>query len=178
MFSGLPPKAEPPPDLRTTPAASSWRTPPSRPRASTRLDFPDINSRMLPVTLVVQGMLVHVNALILPLGVLFQFANSSPEPRQTCFITRYFKEFFGMRVVERPCPISHDPCSLFRLRRQLFANAATAASRVAAMSQVDCELGSSLGLHKPHRKKEAPHLVIVQIHQARERAPWKLHSFS
>ena len=60
-------------------------------------------------------MLMHVNALILPLGVLFQFANSSPEPRQTCFITRYFKEFFGMRVVERPCPISHDPCSLFRL---------------------------------------------------------------
>src|SRR5262249_62321965 len=65
---------------------------------------------MLPVTLVVQGMLVHVNALILPLGVLFQFANSSPEPRQTCFIPRYLKEFFGMRVVERSCPISHDPC--------------------------------------------------------------------
>ena len=34
-----------------------------------------------------------------------------------------------------------------------------------------------LGLHKPHRKNEAPHLVIVQIHQARERAQWKLHSF-
>jgi len=65
---------------------------------------------MLPVTLVVQGILVHVKALILPLGVLFQFANSSSEPRQTCFITRYLKEFFGMRVVERPCPISHDPC--------------------------------------------------------------------
>src|SRR5262252_8822863 len=32
MFSGLPPKADLPPDLRTTPVASSWRTPPSRPR--------------------------------------------------------------------------------------------------------------------------------------------------
>src|SRR5262249_36528573 len=35
-FCGLPPKADLPPDLRTTPAASSWRTPPSRPRASRR----------------------------------------------------------------------------------------------------------------------------------------------
>src|SRR5215831_18594816 len=34
MFSGLPPKADLPPDLRTTPAASLLRTPPSRPRAS------------------------------------------------------------------------------------------------------------------------------------------------
>jgi hypothetical protein len=33
-FFGLPPKADLPPDLRTTPAASSWRTPPSLPRAS------------------------------------------------------------------------------------------------------------------------------------------------
>src|SRR5262245_48680374 len=32
MFSGLPPKADLPPDLRATPAASSSRTPPSRPR--------------------------------------------------------------------------------------------------------------------------------------------------
>src|SRR5262245_14919734 len=31
-FSGLPPKADLPPDLRTTPAASSWRTRPSRRR--------------------------------------------------------------------------------------------------------------------------------------------------
>jgi len=36
MFSGLPPKADLPPDLRTTPAASFWRTPPSQPRASAR----------------------------------------------------------------------------------------------------------------------------------------------
>src|SRR5262249_5448636 len=34
MFSSLPPKADLPPDLRTTPAASCSRTPPSRPRAS------------------------------------------------------------------------------------------------------------------------------------------------
>src|SRR5262249_25804023 len=34
MFSGLPLKADLPPDLRTTLAASSLRTPPSRPRAS------------------------------------------------------------------------------------------------------------------------------------------------
>src|SRR5262249_56603824 len=109
------------------------QTPPSRPRASAHLDFPDINSRMLPVTLVVQGMLVHVNALILPLGVLFQFTNSSPEPRQTCFITRYFKEFFGMRVVERPYPISHDPCSLFRLLAPpALGERIIAAARVAA----------------------------------------------
>src|SRR5262249_24684233 len=33
-MSALPPKADLPPDLRTTPAASSSRTPPSRPRAS------------------------------------------------------------------------------------------------------------------------------------------------
>src|SRR5262245_57635928 len=32
MLSALPPKADLPPDLRTTPAASPWRTPPSRPR--------------------------------------------------------------------------------------------------------------------------------------------------
>jgi len=36
MFSGLPPKADLPVDLRTTPAASSSRMPPSRPRASPR----------------------------------------------------------------------------------------------------------------------------------------------
>ena len=36
MFSGLPPKADLPPDLRTTPAVNSERTPPSRPRASAR----------------------------------------------------------------------------------------------------------------------------------------------
>jgi hypothetical protein len=36
MFSGLPPKTDLPPDLRTTPAASFSRTPPSRPRASAR----------------------------------------------------------------------------------------------------------------------------------------------
>jgi len=36
MFSRLPPKADLPPDLRTTPAASSSRMPPSRPRASAR----------------------------------------------------------------------------------------------------------------------------------------------
>src|SRR5262249_1095200 len=35
-MSGLPPKADLPPDLGTTSAASSWRTPPSRPRASAR----------------------------------------------------------------------------------------------------------------------------------------------
>src|SRR5262249_7873109 len=34
MLSALPRKADLPPDLRTTPAASSWRTLPSRPRAS------------------------------------------------------------------------------------------------------------------------------------------------
>src|SRR5215831_401230 len=71
---------------------------------------------MLPVTLVVQAMLVHVNALIFPLGISFQFPNnSSSEPRQIRFITRYFKGFFEVRVVERAYPISHDPCSLFRL---------------------------------------------------------------
>ena len=36
MFSGLRPKADLPPDLRTTPAASSWRTLPWQPRASPR----------------------------------------------------------------------------------------------------------------------------------------------
>src|SRR5262245_38593950 len=35
MFSGLPPTADLPPDLRTTPAASSSRMLPSRPRAPT-----------------------------------------------------------------------------------------------------------------------------------------------
>src|SRR5262249_45763102 len=34
IFFGLPPKADLPPDLRAPPAASSWRPPPSRPRAS------------------------------------------------------------------------------------------------------------------------------------------------
>src|SRR5262245_2073900 len=37
MLSALPPKAVPP-DLRNTPAASSWRTPPSRPRAVSLFD--------------------------------------------------------------------------------------------------------------------------------------------
>src|SRR5262249_6859520 len=36
MLSALPPKADLPADLRTTPSASSSRTPPSRPRASAR----------------------------------------------------------------------------------------------------------------------------------------------
>jgi len=36
MASGLPPKTDLPPDLRTTPAANSSRTPSSRPRASAR----------------------------------------------------------------------------------------------------------------------------------------------
>src|SRR5262249_43765616 len=35
-FPVLPPRADLPPDLRTTPAASASRTPPSRPRASAR----------------------------------------------------------------------------------------------------------------------------------------------
>src|SRR6516225_4901965 len=35
MFSDLPPKADLPPDLRTTPAASFSRTPPLRPRGIT-----------------------------------------------------------------------------------------------------------------------------------------------
>ena len=81
-------------------AASSSRMPPWRPRASARLDLSQIDLRMLPVTLVVQGMLVHVNALIFPLGISFQFPNnSSSEPRQIRFITRYFKGSFGVRVV-------------------------------------------------------------------------------
>src|SRR5260370_1320883 len=41
-------------------AASSWRMAPWLPRASARLDLSQIDLRMLPVTLVVQGMLVHV----------------------------------------------------------------------------------------------------------------------
>src|SRR5262249_24706385 len=45
-FSGLPPKADLPPDLRTTPAANSSRTPPSRPRATTRSRAP--TRRMWP----------------------------------------------------------------------------------------------------------------------------------
>src|SRR5215471_13695510 len=36
MVSGLPPKADLPPDLRAIPAANSSRTPPTRPRATTR----------------------------------------------------------------------------------------------------------------------------------------------
>src|SRR5262245_45027129 len=36
MFSGLPPKADLPPDLRTTPAVNSERTLPSPPRAAAR----------------------------------------------------------------------------------------------------------------------------------------------
>jgi len=106
------------------------------------LEFPQIDIRMFPVALVIQGMLVHVNALVLPLGVTFQFANSSPEPRQIYFLARHFEEFLGMRVVEHPYPIRHDPYSQFQLmidvvlrahsRRQLFAKVAIAASRVIA----------------------------------------------
>jgi hypothetical protein len=52
-------------------AASSWRMAPWLPRASARLDLSQIDLRMLPVTLVVQGMLVHVKCSHLPTWDLF-----------------------------------------------------------------------------------------------------------
>src|SRR6516164_8425915 len=120
IMSALPPKADLPPDLRTAPAASSSRTPPSRPRASPRVAQYG-QAQFLRVS--------HFPSARLFLGTGRGRPRSIVDPR-----TDTFNQGSALNRGGSSEPRSRDPYrrrgSFLISRRQLLANAAIAASHV------------------------------------------------